>query len=479
MGGLYRRAVALASTPSYAPAPMNERPNTTASRILVVDDDREHAATLTRLLARESLDTTAVHDVTAALDALRRDTFDLILTDLVMPGRTGLELLGAAQHLQIDVPVILMTAFGTVERAVEAMHAGAADFIVKPIKRATLLRAIDRVLETSKLRRENAALRAELDTLKGRSRLVGGSPVFLRALSTVRQAADSEATVLLLGESGTGKELFAHEVHRRSRRAGKPFLAIQCAALPESIIESEIFGHEAGAFTGATGRKAGLFEAAGGGTVFLDEIGELTPATQVKLLRVLQEREVQRVGGTHTIPVDVRIVAATHRDLEAMVRRGTFREDLFYRLDVIRVPIPSLRERAGDVELLAAHFLEHYAHANDRQVQGFTPEARRALTAHAWPGNVRELENAVERAVVLDSDGWVGLDDLPGVIAGAQDAPASISIPVGTTLAEAERQLIVSTLAHTGGDKALTASLLGVGRRTIYRKLDEYAGGSD
>jgi two-component system response regulator HydG len=458
---------------------MNERPNTTASRILVVDDDREHAATLTRLLARESLDTTAVHDVTAALDALRRDTFDLILTDLVMPGRTGLELLGAAQHLQIDVPVILMTAFGTVERAVEAMHAGAADFIVKPIKRATLLRAIDRVLETSKLRRENAALRAELDTLKGRSRLVGGSPVFLRALSTVRQAADSEATVLLLGESGTGKELFAHEVHRRSRRAGKPFLAIQCAALPESIIESEIFGHEAGAFTGATGRKAGLFEAAGGGTVFLDEIGELTPATQVKLLRVLQEREVQRVGGTHTIPVDVRIVAATHRDLEAMVKRGTFREDLFYRLDVIRIPIPSLRERTGDVELLAAHFLEHYAHANDRQVQGFTPEARRALTAHAWPGNVRELENAVERAVVLDSDGWVGLDDLPGVIAGAQDAPASISIPVGTTLAEAERQLIVSTLAHTGGDKALTASLLGVGRRTIYRKLDEYAGGSD
>lgn len=449
------------------------------SRILVVDDDGEHATTLVRLLTRENLSGTPVNDVADALELLRRERFDLILTDLIMPGRSGLDLLQAVQHLQLDTPVILMTAFGTVERAVEAMHAGAADFIVKPIKRATLMRSIRRVIETSRLRKENAALRAELDALRSRSRLVGGSPAFLNALATARQAADSDATILVLGESGTGKELFAQEVHRQSRRANAPFMAIQCAALPESIIESELFGHEAGAFTGAVGRRPGLFESADGGTVFLDEIGELPPSTQVKLLRVLQEREVQRVGGTQPIPVDVRIVAATHRDLETMVRERTFREDLFYRLDVIRIPIPPLRERGGDIELLAAHFLDVYSEANGGKVKGFTPEARRALPVHAWPGNVRELENAIERAVVLDTDGWVGLDDLPAAVSETEAAPATVSIPVGTTLAEAERQLILATLAHAGGDKALTASLLGVGRRTIYRKLDEYASDGD
>lgn len=449
------------------------------SRILVVDDDREHASTLVRLLKREKLAADAVHDVADALEALKRERFDLVLTDLVMPGRSGLDLLSVVGHLKLDVPVILMTAFGTIERAVQALHAGAADFIVKPIKRATLMRAVQRVLENTRLRRENAELRAELDALRSGSRLIGGSPAFLRSLATARQAADSDATILVLGESGTGKELFAQEIHRQSRRAAHPFMAIQCAALPESIIESELFGHEAGAFTGAVRQRKGLFEAAHMGTVFLDEIGELPTSVQVKLLRVLQEREVQRVGGTEAVPVDVRIVAATHRDLGAMVAEGRFREDLFYRLNVIQIPVPALRERAGDIDLLAAHFIEKYARGNAREVRGITPEANRALNVHAWPGNVRELENAIERAVVLDSDGKIGLDDLPSGIADGDVTTAAVAIPVGTTLAEAERQLILATLAHAGGDKALAASVLGVGRRTIYRKLDEYAPSDD
>ncbi|MFT6400081.1 MAG: two-component system response regulator HydG, partial [Bradymonadia bacterium] len=322
---------------------MTEFPD--ASTILVVDDDTEHAATLVRLLRREKLNVEQVHCVAEALGCLREREYDLVLTDLIMPGQSGLDLLNAIQHLKIGVSVILMTAFGTVERAVEAMHAGAADFIVKPIKRAHLLRAVRRVLETSQLRRENAALKAELAELRGDSNLVGSSPGFVRAMALARQAAPSDATILLGGESGTGKELFAREIHRNSRRAAGPFQAVQCAALPASIIESELFGHEVGAFTGASGQKRGLFEVADGGTVFLDEIGELPPDVQVKLLRVLQEREVQRVGGTKPISVNVRIVAATHRDLEEMVARGEFREDLFYRLNVIRVVIPPLRER--------------------------------------------------------------------------------------------------------------------------------------
>ena len=453
--------------------------NSDSSAILVVDDDVEHATTLVRLLRREGLRATEVHSVGEALTRLREETCDLVLTDLVMPGQTGLDLLNAIQHLRLGVDVILMTAFGTVERAVEAMHAGAADFIVKPIKRAQLLRSVERVLETARLRHENARLRAELEELRGESRLIGSSAEFLRALDLARQAAPSDATILLAGESGTGKELFAREIHARSARAGAPFQAVQCAALPASIIESELFGHEAGAFTGASARKRGLFEVADGGTVFLDEIGELPPDVQVKLLRVLQELEVQRVGGTDAVPVDVRIVAATHRDLEAMVAEGSFREDLFYRLNVIRVLIPPLRARGADIERLALHFLTSYAERNSRDVSGFTSDARHALQVYSWPGNVRELENVIERAVVLDSDGVIGVDDLPQIVSSGAKVQGTIAIPVGSSLAEAERRLILATLAHAGNDKALAASILGVGRRTIYRKLDEYASDVD
>lgn len=456
------------SAPLSAPQPA--RP-----RVLVVDDDVEHAHTLVRLLERAEYAAVPVHDVDHALTALRRTPFDLVLTDLVMPGKSGMDLLQAIRHLGLEVDVVLMTAFGTVERAVEAMRAGASDFIVKPIKRATLLQALDRVVKAARLKRENRALRDELRQLRAGQELQGISPGFRAAVATARQAAASDATVLLLGESGTGKELFAREIHAASHRSDGPFVPLHCAALPESLIESELFGHEAGAFTGAIKANAGRIEAANGGTLFLDEIGELPPSAQVKLLRVLQEGEVQRVGATAPRHVDVRVVAATHRDLEAMVAAGTFREDLFYRLHVIALRIPPLRDRPEDVELLAAHFLRAVAARERKPPPSLDAEARRALRSWAWPGNVRELQNAIERAVVLCASNTITLADLPPGVRSDAGAPESLQIPIGTSAGEVERRLLLATLAHAGGDKGLTASILGIGRRTVYRKLEEYA----
>jgi len=447
--------------------------DTERPRILVVDDEPEHAATLVRLLKRERIDADAVHDVREALDRLRAEPWDVVLTDLVMPGPSGIDLLRAIPHLDVSPDVVLMTAFGTVEKAVEAMQNGASDFIVKPIKRAALMKSLRRSLERARLARENERLKSEVDRLRGAPSLVGADPSFQRALALVRQAATSEASVLVFGESGTGKELFARELHRASNRAAGPFVALHCAALPESIIESELFGHEAGAFTGARKRHVGRFEAAHGGTLFLDEIGELSANVQVKLLRALQEGEVRRLGGDDPVRVDVRIVAATHRDLTRMVATGDFREDLFYRLHVIPVTIPPLRDRGEDIVVLARTFL----HRSRDPAPALTDAARRALMAWRWPGNVRELENVVQRAVVLDTDGVIDTDDLPAELVDGAAAAGDrevVAVPVGTTIAEMERRLILATLAHTGDDKAVAASLLGVGRRTIYRKLDEY-----
>lgn len=462
--------------PDTQPPPHSDAPPSQHGRVLVVDDEHEHAATLVRLLKREGLHAVAVHSVNEAMDAVRSEPWDIVLTDLVMPGKSGTDLLRAMQTLGDDTDVILMTAFGTVERAVEAMHAGAADFIAKPIRRAALMKSVRRSLERSRLVRENASLRAELERLRGNAQVVGQAPSFRRALRLARQAAASDATVLLLGESGAGKEVFAREVHRASRRADGPFVPVHCAAMPVSIIESELFGHEAGAFTGARQRAVGRFEAADGGTLFLDEVGEIPPSVQVKLLRVLQEGELQRVGGNDPVRIDVRIVAATHRDLAAMVEDGRFREDLYYRLAVIPVDVPSLRDRVDDIALLSTHFVADIARRNDRTPPALTAPVIRALERWPWPGNVRELQNTLERAVVLDNDGIIDLDDLPDDIAGGADSdtPEVIALPVGTSLAEAERRMILATLRHAGGDKALAASILGVGRRTVYRKLDEY-----
>jgi two-component system response regulator HydG len=405
----------------------------------------------------------------------------VVVTDLMMPGMSGESLLRALKAVSPEIEVVLMTAFGTVESAVAAMKEGAYDFITKPLKRQAVVKSVRQALEKASLVAENRALRARLAALEpgGEGGLLGSAPSFRAVLETLRQVAPSSASVLLVGESGTGKELAARLIHDRSPRARGPFIAVNCGAIPESLLESELFGHERGAFTGAVGRKEGRFERAHGGTLFLDEIGELTPSVQVKLLRVLQDGVIDRLGGTEPVRVDARVVTATHRDLTAEVKAGRFREDLFYRLDVVNVRLPPLRERRDDIPLLAAAFLRRLAEANDRRVSGFTPAALAALEAAPWPGNVRELLHAVERAVILARGDLVDVGDLPeGLrrpLAGggvASGAPGALTIPLGTPMEEIERLVIRETLRQTRGDKTLAAQILGIAPRTIYRKLD-------
>ncbi|HET9933986.1 MAG TPA: sigma-54 dependent transcriptional regulator, partial [Polyangiaceae bacterium] len=362
--------------------------------------------------------------------------------------------------------------YGTVETAVQAMREGAYDFVEKPLKRVTIVKSVRKAAERHLLVAENRSLRQEIRLLKHRD-IVGQSPALRRVLDIATQAAPSTATVLILGESGTGKELIARFIHSKSARANGPFIAVNCAAIPESILEAELFGHERGAFTGATTRREGRFARARGGTLFLDEIGELSPAVQVKILRVLQEGEYEPIGG-RTEKSDARIVAATNRDLLAEVEAGRFREDLYYRLNVIALTAPPLRARREDIPLLADHFLGVYCKKNGRARLSVAPEVLTKLSDYSWPGNVRELENVIERAAVLCPSDVIGLGDLPEAIAEATaPAPSSLSFPLGTPLAEVEQRLIRETMKYTGGDKSLAAQLLGISTRTIYRKLGE------
>ncbi len=441
--------------------------------LLVADDDPAVRQSLERTLAREGYTVALASDGEAALERLRAGGIDLVLSDLKMPGLTGLELLREVKALAPDVDVIMLTAFGTVEEAVKAMKDGAVDFLTKPFQRAQLIRVIRKALEHRALIEQNRALQQRLDDLLRQGNIIGVSPAFRRMMTLVDQVADSSATVLIHGESGTGKELVARAIHDRSSRRAGPFVAVNCAALPETLLESELFGYEKGAFTGAAGRKEGRFELADGGTLFLDEVADLSPVTQPKILRVLQEGEFERVGGTKTIRVDVRIVAASNQDLSVLVREKRFREDLYYRLNVITVTAPPLRERREDVAVLAQHFLRLYAAKNNRKLEGFTDEALRCLETYAWPGNVRELENVVERAVVLARGTLVDVADLPPEIAGATPLPEGVlSIRIGTPLAEVEARLLEETLRVTKGNKTLTARLLGIDPRTVSRKLE-------
>jgi two-component system response regulator HydG len=397
---------------------------------------------------------------------------DLVLADLKMPGLSGIELLRAAKTVAPDVDVIMLTAFGTVEEAVQAMKDGAYDFLTKPFQRAQLIRLIRKALERRALIAENRALQQRLDDLLRQGAVIGTSPAFQRMMMLIEQVAPSSATVLIQGDSGVGKELAARAIHERSARRGGPFVAVNCAALPETLLESELFGYEKGAFTGATGRKEGRFELADGGTLFLDEVADLSPVTQPKILRVLQEGEFERVGGTKTLRVDVRIVAASNQDLAQLVREKRFREDLYFRLNVITVTVPPLRERREDIPALAHHFLRVYAAKNNRRLDGFSEEALARLEAYAWPGNVRELENAVERAVVLARGSVIEVGDLPAsVVGGASTAEWVRGIPDGTTLAEVQQRLLDETLRRTKGNKTLAAKLLGIDPKTVFRKL--------
>jgi two-component system response regulator HydG len=439
--------------------------------VLVVDDDSANLDSVCRIFQREGLPTLGASSGQEALGLLRRPEVGVMVTDLMMPGVDGQELLKATRAMRPDVEVVLMTAYATVETAVSAMRDGAYDFITKPLKRHSLVKAVQKAMEKQALVAENRDLKAQLAALGPRT-MVGQAPAFRAFLDTLKQAAPSTATVLLMGESGTGKELAARSIHDSSPRAKAAFVAVNCAALPESILEAELFGVEKGAFTGAVARREGRFERADGGTLFLDEVGEMSPSAQVKLLRVLQEGELERLGGTQTVKVDVRLVAATNKDLQKEVAEGRFREDLFFRLNVVEIRIPPLASRREDVPLLAEHFLRRYASKNAKNIHGFSDTARSTLENYAWPGNVRELEHAVERAVVLCTAETIDLGDLPeSVRKGPTGTASQIVIPIGTPMEEVERRVIAETLRHTKGDKTLAARLLGIAARTIYRKL--------
>src|SRR5256712_576827 len=476
-------AVAARPSPSGSRSRRRRRMSDPAT-LLIADDDPGLRESLERTLTREGYRVVLASDGRAALERVQAGGVDLIVTDLKMPGLTGLELLRAAKALMPDVDVILLTAFGTVEEAVKAMKDGAYDFLTKPFRREQLIKLIDKALERRDLIEQNRALKSQLEDLRAKGQMIGASPSFRRMMTLIEQIADSSATVLIQGESGTGKELVARTIHERSPRRNGPFVAVNCAALPETLLESELFGYEKGAFTGAAGRKEGRFELANAGTLFLDEVGDLSLVTQPKILRVLQEGEFERLGGTRTLQVDVRIVTATNQDLAGMVKEKRFREDLYYRLNVITIRVPPLRERHEDIRVLAQHFLRVYAAKNGRKLDGFSGEAVERLESYAWPGNVRELENLVERSVVLARKDRIDAEDLPEEVMGVKRPPRDAILElVGTPLADIERRLLDETLRITRGNKTQAAKLLGIDVRTVARKLerreDDLAEGSE
>ncbi|HZX63848.1 MAG TPA: sigma-54 dependent transcriptional regulator, partial [Myxococcales bacterium] len=421
-------------------------------RILVVDDEANARAALRTILSEEGYEISEAADGEEGLARIEEWSPDLVLADVRMPRMNGLALLRKAKETGAEASFIMMTAFASIETAVEAVKAGAENYLVKPLDVSAVLVFIAKALEKRQLVREAASLRERVRERFRLEGMVGESPELAAVYNVVRQAAPTKATVLILGESGTGKELIAQALHELSPRKDKPFVKVSCAALSETLLESELFGHERGSFTGAVGRKEGRFELADGGTLFLDEIGEISPTVQVKLLRALQTREFERVGGTQTIKVDVRVVAATNRDLGGQAKSGHFREDLFYRLNVVAVTLPPLRNRKGDIPALAAHFIDKYAKNYGKTIEGLAPGTLNALLSHDWPGNVRELENAIERAVVLCKSEQLTADDLPATLRGPRPSKRDVAglIP-GATMDEIEREAILRTLEIVDG----------------------------
>ncbi|MBF5045741.1 sigma-54-dependent Fis family transcriptional regulator [Aggregicoccus sp. 17bor-14] len=447
-------------------------------RILVVDDEANARRAIATILAEEGYEVQEAADGLEALGRLPDFSPAVVLTDVRMPQMDGLTLMRRAREAGSDATFVVMTAFASVEAAVEAMRAGAETYLTKPLDMDAVLVVLGKALETRRLKTETVQLRERVAERYRVGNIIGDAPELQGVYALIRQAAPTKATVLILGESGTGKELVAQALHELSPRKDKPFVKVHCAALSEGLLESELFGHERGAFTGAVARKEGRFEMADGGTLFLDEIGEISPAVQVKLLRVLQNREFERVGGTQTLKVDVRIVAATHRDLQAEVKAGRFREDLYYRLNVVAVTLPPLRRRKGDIPALVSHFLERSNAAYGKSLKGLAPGTLQALLSHDWPGNIRELENAVERAVVLAQGEELTADDLPPVLRGPRpSAESGERLIPGATLAAIEREAILRTLEMVQGSTARAAEVLGISVRKIQYKLKEYAGG--
>lgn len=448
------------------------------NRILVVDDEKGMRDFLLIMLQKDGYEVVSAENGAEALSLLQREIFDLVISDVKMPDTNGIDLLRAIKDLSAETVVIMITAYGTTESAVEAMKLGAYDYITKPFKVDEIRLIIQKALEKGRLRRENILLRREIESRAGFENFIGKSPAMQKIFSLIRQVADTRSTVLVTGESGTGKELVARAIHYSSSRRNRPFVTVNCGALPEALLESELFGYMKGAFTGAVSNKQGLFEAADGGTIFLDEISATTPALQIKLLRVLQEKEFKRVGGTSDIKVDVRVIAASNRDLEAEVENGGFREDLFYRLNVIPIHLPPLRERKEDIPLLTDFFLKKFS--SDRRIS-ISPEAMNLLVSYHWPGNVRELENTIERLVILAPGNTIAADQVPDSIKG--NHPCSELIPsdipdqgldLEALLKNAERTLMRKALEKAGGVKTEAAKLLGLSFRSFRHRLQKY-----
>ena len=447
-------------------------------RVLVVDDDAGHRSMLKTLLTGWGYDIALADDGMTGVQIVQEETFDIVLMDMRMVKMSGMEALGAIHRHNPSLPVVIMTAYSSVETAVDALKQGACDYLTKPLDFEKLKLTMARILETIYLKQENESLKQRLGKGFQRERIIGRSPAMTALLDTVEMVASSDASILITGPSGTGKELIAGAVHYNSPRKNAPFVRINCAAITESLLESELFGHERGAFTGAERQRKGKFREAHGGSILLDEIGEMNLAMQVKLLRVLQEKEVTPVGGDKSIKVDVRVIAATNRDPEQMVADGTFREDLFFRLNVVALSIPPLSERQEDVPDLALYFLQRFSEKNHRDITGFTPEAMDAMIRYAWPGNVRELMNCVERCVVLARSQYITLADLPfaPVDEGktGEVGQADISSVRDIPLSEVEREAVLQTLDSAQGNRSEAARRLGITRKTLLKKLKQY-----
>jgi DNA-binding NtrC family response regulator len=441
--------------------------------ILVADDEKNIREGLREALALDGYEVLTAADGREAQDIVNRGEVDLLVTDLKMPRLSGEELLKNIASQFPTLPVIILTGHGTIESAVQAMHDGAYDFLTKPVNLDRLSLLARRALASRELALQNRAMQEELERRSGFASIIGRSAEMKQVFEMVRQVAPSRSSVLITGESGSGKEMIAEALHYNSPRKDKAFIKVHCAALTETILESELFGHEKGAFTGAIARKRGRFELAHLGTLFLDEIGEINQNVQIKLLRVLEEKRFERVGGEETIEVDVRLIAATNRDLKEAISRGIFREDLYYRLNVVNIHVPPLRERKEDIPLLAAAFLREFAQENGKAIEGIDAKARLALYNYSWPGNVRQLRNSVESAVVMARAATVTMEDLPPNIRG-EPGEDSLRLPLGTSLADVEKEVIRSTLAREAGNKSRTAEILGIGRKTLHRKIEEY-----
>jgi len=447
--------------------------------ILIVDDEKNYLVVLEALLRPEGYEIITADNAVDALHLVRESDLDLIITDMKMPGMSGMELLEECKKLIPELPLIMMTAYGTIELAVEAIKKQAFDYITKPFKNEELKLTVIKALESYRLTKENRLLREALSERYNYGNIIGKSKSMLKIYDLINKVARSKASVLITGSSGTGKELIAKAVHYNSPRKDQPFISINCGALTETLLETELFGHEKGAFTGAIAMKRGRFELADRGTLFLDEVGEMPQALQVKLLRVLQEMEFERVGGTRTFRVDVRILAASNRNIKEDVTNGLFREDLFYRLNVMNLELPPLRERIDDIPLLVKHFIEKYRTENNKNRIELSPEAWKALYNYSWPGNVRELENVIERALVLNSGGAIMLDDLPEELT-AEEAEFDVerfippNMPLSTTLEKIEESLIRKALARCNNVQAHAAKRLGITKSLIQHKMKKY-----